>query len=213
MTQVRVFCLYAQAWDVPCIHIWQKQRCKKRPPAPSSFGASNLHYINLFASGRKPNSSSFLDSPAKQKYMLWGILGGSKIIYRAITSSLEYTWNKTSINALLLKEVPLSIHALHIQYFTQEQRALENAVLMTIYLGQRQSCSISTCVCTPHLQLPLPKHIQSRARKEISQIETKIPLLGCTASRILLLQSQFNTCFHDTRWMWYSVLCSCHGEI
>lgn len=28
-----------------------------------------LHDINPFASGRKPNNSGFLDSPAKQKYL------------------------------------------------------------------------------------------------------------------------------------------------
>lgn len=45
------------------------------------------------------------------------------IIYGALTSSLEYTRNKTSTSALPLKEVPLSVHALHIQYSKQIQRA------------------------------------------------------------------------------------------
>lgn len=102
------------------MHIWQRQRCRERPPAPSSFRVSIcLHSINPFALGRKPNNSHFLDSSAKHKHLLWGILEGSMIIYRAITSSLEYTWNGTSMSALPLKEVPLSIHALHTQYYKQ----------------------------------------------------------------------------------------------
>lgn len=110
----------------------------------------------------------------------------------ASRSSLEYTWNRTSMNALSLKGVALSIHALHIQYFKEVQRAQENVVLMTIYLGQwGQSCGISTCCCTHHPQLPLPKHTHSRARKEIFQIETNIPLRGWRELQIAQLAELF----------------------
>ena len=94
--------------------------------------------INPFALGSKPNNFSFLDSSVKQKYLLWGIPGGSMIIYRTITSSLEYTWNKTSAKDLLLKEVPLSIQALPNQYSKQVRRAQKNVVMVPIYLGQSE---------------------------------------------------------------------------
>lgn len=106
-----------------------------------------LHHMNPFALGRKLNNSGFLDSSAAQKYLLWGILAGSMIIYRAITSSLEYTWNKTSVSVLLLKEVPLSIHALHIQYSKQVRRLRRIFSWWPFIWGSVKSREISTWLC------------------------------------------------------------------
>ena len=101
------------------VHISGKGKDAEKGLLPHQPSELLFDDINLFALGSKPNNFCFLDSSVKQKYLLWGILGGSMTIYRAIMSSLEYTWNKTSVSDLLLK-VPLSIQALPNQYSSQE---------------------------------------------------------------------------------------------
>lgn len=131
-----------------------KAKMQRKASCPIILQSIYLHFINPFALGRKLNNSGFLNPSAKQKYLLWGILGGSMIIYRPITSSLEYTWNKTSMSVLPFKEVPLSTHSLHIQYSKQVRRLRRLLSWWPFIWGRVQSCQISTWLCIHRPQPP-----------------------------------------------------------
>lgn len=150
------------------VHTSGKDKDAENGLLPHILQSIYLHHMNPFALGRKLNNSGFLDSSAAQKYLLWGILGGSMIIYRAITSSLEYTWNKTSVSVLPLKEVPLSIHALHIQYSKQVRRLRRIFSWWPFIWGSVHSHEISTWLCFHCQQPPLLSHIHSEPEKDFA---------------------------------------------